>query len=140
MCPYLKVLGHLVLPVLALDLDGLLILDLEEVVELLVQFILELLVEIDALRAQQVLLLASLHLSQDASGDLLLVAALDAEDGLEGGGELGVGLSGGEGLLSDLDGLEHPQVSDLGEHVDGIDLAGLFVFVGLDAADEVVGG
>lgn len=140
MRPNSEILGHFILSILTLDLDGFLILDFEEFVELFVQSILELFVEIDPLCAQQVFLLTCLHLGKDASGDLFLVVALDAEDGLEGGGEFGVCLSGGEGLLPDLDGLEHTQIPDLGEHVDGIDLASLFLFVGLDAAYEVVGG
>lgn len=65
---------------------------------------------------------------------------MDAEDRLEGSGELAVGFSSGEGLLSDLDGLEHSQIAHLCEHVDCINLAGLLVLIGLDAADEVVGG
>jgi len=85
-------------------------------------------------------LLTGLHLSQNARGCLFLVICLHSENWLEGGSELRIGLSRWERFLSNLNGLEHAQIPDLGEHINCIYFTGHFLFVGLDAAHEVVGG
>lgn len=38
-----------------------------------------------------------------------------------------------------MDGLEHAQISHLGQHIDSVYLTGHFLLVGLDASHEVVG-
>jgi hypothetical protein len=122
-----------------LDLHRLFVLHFEEVIELLVQLVLQLFVEVYPLRAQQIVPLPGFHLSHNSCRCLFLVVRLHSENRLEGRSKLRIGLSGGECLLPYLDGLEHAQISHLGQHVDSVYLTGHFLLVGLDASHEVVG-
>jgi hypothetical protein len=122
-----------------LDFSGFLVFHFEEHIDCLVESVLQAFVHVDSLVAEKVLLLIGLYFAQHCHDCLFALLFLGAlENRLEGSHKLTVLLSGWEGLLPDLDGLEHSQIPYLGQKIIFLYfLWGLFL-IRLDAPYKMV--
>lgn len=114
---------------------------LKKLVKFLVELVFKVFAHVYSCVSEQILFAACSQLFEDSFGYLLGVVFFDAREAhFERFCKVWVRFSGWEGFLPDLDGLKHSQIPDLSEHVVLFCHSGLFFLIGLDAANEVVGG